>query len=159
MRPRAVFDCMMFLQAVVSPGGPALAAFERCEAGVCELLVSHDVLREVEDVLTRPELSRKFRRLTPGRASAFLSRVRGMAVLIEDVPLVFRYPRDPKDEPYINLALAAGAQFIVTRDNDLLDLAGQGEEATRLRQLCPSLLILDPVAFLRALRPPRDPAA
>ena len=31
-----------------------------------------------------------------------------------DVPLVYEYPRDPKDEPYINLAIAAGVDHITS---------------------------------------------
>lgn len=43
--------------------------------------------------------------------------------MISEVPRVFAYDRDPKDEPYINLAIAAGANYIVSWDNDILDLA------------------------------------
>ena len=32
------------------------------------------------------------------------------------------YQRDEDDEPYINLAIEVGAQFLVSRDKDLLDL-------------------------------------
>ena len=60
------------------------------------------------------------------------------------------FPRDPKDEPYINLALAANADYLVTRDNDLLDLMNDSD----FRQQFPGLTILDPVAFLRVLSPP-----
>jgi predicted nucleic acid-binding protein len=31
-------------------------------------------------------------------------------------------PRDLMDEPYINLAVQAQASFLISRDNDLLDL-------------------------------------
>lgn len=51
--------------------------------------------------------------------------------------------RDPKEEPYLNLALHKGVKYLVTRDADLLDLAS----ATGL-----SFEIMDPVAFLIALR-------
>ncbi len=33
-----------------------------------------------------------------------------------------RRSRDPKDDPYLACALAARAEFIIARDNDLLDL-------------------------------------
>lgn len=46
-------------------------------------------------------------------------------VLIRDVPSIFNYERDPKDEPYVNLALAANATHLVSRDKDGLDLAKQ----------------------------------
>ncbi len=55
----------------------------------------------------------------------------------------------PEDEPYISLALAAEAQYLVSRDNDLLALSGTSSEAVLFRKRFPMLTILDPVAFLR----------
>jgi predicted nucleic acid-binding protein len=46
------------------------------------------------------------------------------------------------------LAIAAQAAFVVSRDNDLLDLMKDEE----FRKAYPALAILDPVAFLRHVR-------
>ena len=35
---------------------------------------------------------------------------------------MFTLARDPDDEPYLNLAIAVSADYLVTRDNDMLDL-------------------------------------
>jgi hypothetical protein len=56
---------------------------------------------------------------------------------------VLQLPRDSKDEPYLNLAAATQASFIVTRDRDLLDL--MNDEA--FRAAYPQLTIVDPGAF------------
>lgn len=48
--------------------------------------------------------------------------MRTKAIVIKNVLQVFNYARDPKDEKYINLAVAAGAEYIISRDSDLLDL-------------------------------------
>ncbi len=77
------------------------------------------VLEEVKDIAHRPILHRKFKNLTPENMDAFLEDVRTVAVLLTDIPHVFSYPRDPDDEPYINLAIAAGAQYPVSWDQDL----------------------------------------
>ena len=71
-----------------------------------------------------------------------------------DVPTEFILPRDPRDEPYVNLAIASGAHYLVTRDRDLLDLMepsapGSPEFLTRF----PSVTILDPTEFLGRLEP------
>jgi predicted nucleic acid-binding protein len=80
------------------------------------------------------------------------------ATFFDSVPAVFTYPRDPNDEPYVNLALAAGARYLVTWDNDLLDLMNEATPAGQdFRRRFPDLTILNPVAFLRELAPP--PAA
>ncbi len=63
------------------------------------------------------------------------------------------YERDPRDEPYVNLAIAARAGFLVSRDGDFLDLANPSNaDGALLRNLAPGLQILDPVSFLREVR-------
>ena len=62
-------------------------------------------------------------------------------------PNAYSLPRDPKDERYLNVAIASNAEFLVSRDLDLLDLM----KDTAFRQQFPSLVILDPVAFLKVM--------
>jgi putative PIN family toxin of toxin-antitoxin system len=128
------------------------------------LCLSPEVLAEVTDVLTRPKTQSRFPQLTPERVERFLREVQAKANAFASVPAVFSYPRDPDDEPYLNLALAAGARYLVTWDNDLLDLMDeQTPEGKEFRRCFPDLIILDPVAFLRQLsraqlpQPPSPP--
>jgi hypothetical protein len=67
---------------------------------------------------------------------------------MHDVPAAMQLPRDPKDEPYLNLAIATKASFIVTRDNDMLSLMKDDE----FRKAYPTLAIVDPDAFLSQVR-------
>lgn len=101
------------------------------------------------DVLTRPELQHKFPLLTQERAEELLEGLKERATFLESVPAEFSYDRDPKDEMYVNLALAAGAAYLVSRDNDLLDLMKETDTGRDFRKRLPSVTILDPVAFLR----------
>jgi putative PIN family toxin of toxin-antitoxin system len=78
--------------------------------------LSREVLTEVEDVLNRPEIRAHFPDLSDEVVGAFLRRPRKLSVLVRFIPKKFSYPRDEDDEPYINPAVAAGANFIVTRD-------------------------------------------
>jgi putative PIN family toxin of toxin-antitoxin system len=149
--PRAVFDCMTFLQATARPTGPAAACLRLLEAGAVGLFVSDDVLREVEDVLSRPNLRRKNPLLTDQAVRLLLDRLAQLATRLDPVPFQFPYPRDPKDEPYLNLAIAAGASYLVTWDKDLLDLMADNPDGTAFRSRFSGLLILTPVAFLREL--------
>ncbi len=119
--PRAVFDCVVLLQAAVSTKGPAFACKKLVDAGKVSVFLSAEVLAEITDVLHRPELQRKFK-FTPERAEAFLRDLVAKTVALAEIPKHFSYPRDPDDEPYINLALAAAASYVVTWDKDLLDL-------------------------------------
>ena len=61
-------------------------------------------------------------------------------------------PRDPDDEPYLNLALEADAQFLVTRDRDLLDLMrSDTKEGRDSQSRFPDLKIVDPVMFMKEI--------
>jgi putative PIN family toxin of toxin-antitoxin system len=113
--PTAVFDCTIFLQALASRKGPAFACWQLVEAGQITLYLSPDVLDEVTEVLNRPELHQRFQALTPERVQVYLAAVRKHAKFIADVPARITYPRDPKDERYLNLAIAINARYIVTQ--------------------------------------------
>ena len=148
--PLAVFDCPLFLQAMLRGGGPAAACFDLVDNGRLLLVVSHGVLAEVQDVLTRPKLLRKYPQLASPRVAEFLARVVELARFLDPVPAAFSYPRDPKDQPYLDLAIATKADFLVSRDQDLLDLQDSNSEpAQELRRYAPKLSILDPVELLR----------
>src|SRR5438876_5508823 len=117
--PRVVCDCNIFLQAVINEDGPAFACISLVDSGQITLLLSPEVLAEAKDVLHRPKLQRKFPNLTPARVQEFLEHLEGNAVIVAAVPRVFTLERDPKDEIYVNLAIAAGATHLVSRDKDL----------------------------------------
>jgi putative PIN family toxin of toxin-antitoxin system len=146
---RAVFDCMTFLQATARPNGPAAECMRLVDGGAIALFVSDDILHEVEDVLSRPMVRRKNPLLTDQAVRRLLDRLEQTATRMESVAESISYPRDPKDEPYLNLAIAASAKYLVTRDKDLLDLMAENPEGSRFQAQFPDLKILDPVAFLR----------
>lgn len=152
MTRRVVFDCMVFLQGAASPEGPAAACLRLAEKGHVELCISSEILSEVRDVLTRPKIRQRFSALTAETVSAFLTQVSRFALVVSDVPRVVSLPRDPEDEKYLNLAAAAGAEYLVSRDNDLLNLMdAQRPESQAFRAAFPQITVLDPVSFLRAI--------
>lgn len=152
-KARVVFDCMVFLQGAARRESPAAACLLLAELAVVELCVSAEILSEIRDVLTRPSIQQRFPALNDAVVDRFLSTMRKHCEIISPVPRIFVYDRDPKDEPYINLSIAAGASYLVSRDADILDLTlGESQDGARLRSLAPDLLILDPVQFLVALR-------
>ena len=85
---------------------------------------------------------------------SFIHRLIFRGVLVRDVRHVFGYPRDHNDEPYIDLAAAVHAEYLVTRDKDLLSLATDHSiEAKQFRQRFPFVQIVNPVEFLAQLKP------
>ena len=154
MSQRAVFDCMVFLQAAMRATGPAAACFRLVDAGHVELCISAESLTEVQEVLCRPSLQRRYKSLSPENVEKFLAEVARKTTLVSGAASVFSYPRDPKDELYVDLAAAARARYLVTRDRDLLDLMNDDTpEGKDFRQRFPDLMIVDPVSFLEQFLP------
>lgn len=148
-RPRVVFDCMVYLQALVSESGPAAALLRLVDDDALSLFVSNEIIDEVLAVLSRPKLRKRNPKITAEGVYAFIKRISESATLIEDVPRHFTYSRDPKDEKYINLAVEGGTNYLISRDRDLLDLTtGYTDECKDFRRRFKSLKIVTPEEFL-----------
>jgi uncharacterized protein len=150
---RAVFDCMVFLQGAARRESAAGACLRLLELDGVELYVSPQIVAELRDVMTRPRVRHKFPALTDDHVNWFLAALQRKSVFVPQVPRIFVYDRDPKDEPYINLAIITAADYLVRRDADLLDLGRDSDvDGERLRRHSPRLRVLDPVEFLVELR-------
>lgn len=148
-RPVAVFDCNILLQACLYPAGPAAECYRLVERGKVELVVSRATLNEIGDVLQYAEVRRLAPKLSDDAIVAFIERLAFRATLVRRVPHVIRLPRDPDDEIYLDLAVAADATYLVSRDKDLLSLmTSRGVTAKQFRSRTHPLRILDPAAFL-----------
>ena len=147
-----VFDCVVFLQGLIKESGPAVTCIQRFEQGGFLLAISPEILAELREVVSRSRLREDFPLLTEEKAEQLMGSLLLKGKLFRHVPKHIEFPRDPDDEPYLNLAIEASAPFLVTRDRDLLDLMRWDTEEgrafqTRFRQL----KILDPVAFLKEI--------
>jgi putative PIN family toxin of toxin-antitoxin system len=152
-KPPVVFDCMIFLQGLVKERGMAVDCLELVENERIKLFVSEEILAEIKDVLTRPKLQARFSLLTEARVERLLEILNQKADLIKNVPEVFSYSRDPKDEKYVNLAVVAQADYIISRDHDLLDLMTDfTAEAKEFRQRFRPLKIIEPSEFLQIIK-------
>jgi putative PIN family toxin of toxin-antitoxin system len=151
---RAIFDCVVFLQAAARKTGPAGSCLDVVRAGEAQLFLSREILDEVRDVLNRPEIRQRFPALTPDVVDAFVAELERLGTIHDPLPQLYVLDRDPKDSKYLNLSAAVDAEFLVTRDNDLLSLVTSHDSlATLLRSRQPRLKIVNPVAFLASLLP------
>jgi putative PIN family toxin of toxin-antitoxin system len=152
-RPRVVFDCMIFLQATASESGPAAALLRLVDRKVLSLFVSREILNEVRGVLSRPKIRKKNSDLTSERVDALITRLLEKGAIVDAVPQHFSYVRDPRDEKYINLAIEVEADYIVSRDQDLLDMmTGHTDECKDFRRRFRSLKVIGPVEFLKTVQ-------
>jgi putative PIN family toxin of toxin-antitoxin system len=120
--------------------------------GELDLYISSYVIAELRETATRPRVAAKLR-LTADRAEEFIESVELAATLLEGVPETFTFERDPDDAHYVNLAIAANAKLIVSRDNDLLSLMDSiSSESRDFQARFRSLRIITPVQLLNESR-------
>jgi len=141
---------MIFLQAVVRETSNAAACFRLAEDHRIQLFISRAILAEVINVLSRDHIRQRFETITDDRVAKFIDRVRKAATYLRTVPKHFDYQeRDVKDEPYINLAVEVRANYLVSRDTDLLDLMNWNQNTGReFQKRYRFLKILTPEPFL-----------
>lgn len=132
-----VLDTMIFVRALLNPLGLCGKILFQHKSSY-SLYLSSPLAEEIREVIVRPELSKKFRRLTPAINAEF-SRLLDTARLVQP-PEIPPRSRDPKDDKVLALAQAADADYLVTDDQDLLVL--QTHAGAR---------IVAPAAFLHLL--------
>jgi putative PIN family toxin of toxin-antitoxin system len=149
----AVFDCNIYLQAAASSKGVAAACLRLAENGEIVLYASYAILEEVSEVLNRPVVRKNLPELTDEAVDAFIEKLGDFVIFIKNVPPEFHLQRDVDDEDYINLAVKVRADYLVSRDRDLLDLMTDYTiEAKEFRQRFRFLKVINPVEFLELVR-------
>jgi len=139
---RAVVDTNILVRAVIKPSGTVGPVLLRLRHGDYTLLYAQSLLEELIDVLNRPRIRDKYG-LTDQDIQAVVSLIllRGEAVAPpESEEGRITACRDPKDDKFLEVAVAGRADVIVSGDQDLLVLhpfAG--------------IPILPPAAFLQML--------
>ena len=114
---RAVVDPNVLVAAFVNDAGrPAQSLELVSRRGV--LILTHGLLQELTGVLARPYF---VARLNAGRRAAIPLTLAGVATFVQPSERI-RACRDPKDDQFLEAAVAGAAAFIVTGDADLLAL-------------------------------------
>ena len=107
-------------------------------------------------MLRRPEVRHRLPGINDRIVNAFLTKLEAKAILTTNVPEEYRYDRDPDDEMYINLAIVANASYLVSRDQDLLDLMATSTEVARqFRSRYPFLRIMKAADFIAEMESDR----
>ena len=144
---------MFFLQAAARKTSPAAGCLRLAEEGFVRLYLSEEILTELSEVLSRPKVRARFPEMTDEIIVEFLDQLKSTAEIATHVPNKFTYRRDVDDEPYINLAVETDADYLVSRDKDLLDLmTGYTAECKEFRQRFRPLKVIDPVVFLKEMK-------
>lgn len=117
---RAVVDTNILVRAVIKPSGSVGPVLLRLRHGDYTLLYAQSLLEELVDVLNRPRIRDKYQ-LTNQDIQTIVSLIllRGEAVVPQERIAACR---DPKDDKFLEVAVAGEADVIVSGDEDLLVL-------------------------------------
>ena len=116
-RPLVVIDTNVLISSAISPKPSASRdVVSLWKRGFLQLVLSDDIIREYLLVLARFDLTDAQMRHW---AKWFVHPAKTIH-LIE--PRLVKASRDPKDDPFLGAALTGGAEWIITRDEDLLVL-------------------------------------
>jgi uncharacterized protein len=152
-----VADTVIYLQASINQTNVASSFLRRVDAGEIQLYISRQMIEEIRDVLTRPEIRVKNARLSDQALEAFIESIEQQAILIDPLPSHFSYARDPDDEHVLNLAIEAKAAFIISHDKDLLALMEENRpEGQTFRHQFPGIKVLGAGEFLSHLNRSRQ---
>lgn len=116
---RAVLDPNVHISAVLAPRGAPASVLREWMDGAFELIVSPQLLAELERALAYPKLRK---RVPPEDAERLVEWLRRSATIVDDpdvAPPI--HSRDPGDDYLLALASTARAA-LVTGDGDLLSL-------------------------------------
>lgn len=117
---RAVIDTNILVSAVIRPHGSVGPVLLRLRQGDYTLLYAWASLEELIDVLNRPRIRDKYHLTDQDIQTVVgLLLVRGEEVTPAETVTACR---DPKDDKFLEIALAGEADVIVTGDQDLLAL-------------------------------------
>jgi putative PIN family toxin of toxin-antitoxin system len=117
---RAVVDTNILVRATIRPQGTVGPVLLRLRQGEYTLLYARPLLEELIDVLNRPRIRDKYHLTNQDIGTVVgLILLRGEGVTPEERITACR---DPKDDKFLEVAVAGEADALVSGDQDLLAL-------------------------------------
>jgi len=117
---KIVIDANLFISAFFWQGNPK-KIIDRVINKLDDLFISADILSEITDVINRPKFKADKR-----ETENYISEIKKIANIV-DISEQLNLSRDKKDNKYIDCAIAASADFIVSGDVHLLELKEYGK--------------------------------
>ncbi len=109
---RVVVDTNVLASSVLKDKDPETVLLFVIESPDIEWIVSHDILMEYKDVLSREKFG-----LSEELIKKWVTMINLLTTVI-DIDLSIDFPRDRKDAKFLECAITGDAQFFITGDRD-----------------------------------------
>lgn len=136
---KVVLDTNVVVSSFIMPTGSPARVLERLRDGAYELFVSQSILAEYREVLQEDRISARHG-YTPEEIEQLVAELGDYASVVIPQETHTVVVADPDDDKFIECAVAAGADYIVSGDKHLLTLKEYW-----------GVQILSPAAFLLLL--------
>ncbi|MEW6775911.1 MAG: putative toxin-antitoxin system toxin component, PIN family [Bdellovibrionota bacterium] len=121
---RIVLDTNVFVSAMLVPASIPARIMDAWRSGSFVLVTSEVLLEELEEVLFRRKIRRRLE-LSDEEIRSYLALIPFNADVVAPAPVVPHVPRDRDDKMVLGTFLAGKADYLITGDEDLLELAGR----------------------------------
>ena len=140
---KVVLDSSVLVSAFLNPtpGGASYDLLRFAEQGAFVLYLSEPIAAETARVLVTSKRNRSRYHYTEEEVAFYCRTILDVGTVVTDVPEVRGVVRDPNDDMIVACAIAAKADYLISRDKDLLSLGAHE-----------GISIINPEAFLRVLR-------
>ena len=101
--------------------GNEFELFKKIEQGKAQLFISKNIVKEVEDVLNRPKFEGAIKKVNIN-PNQIIQNIISVSHLVFGPKLNINVCRDPKDNKFLECAVNANVDYIVSGDKDLLSL-------------------------------------
>ncbi|MCL4352994.1 putative toxin-antitoxin system toxin component, PIN family [Patescibacteria group bacterium] len=121
---RAVLDTNILISALITKKSSApLKLYKAFTEQKFLLITSPSILTEVEDVMNRKKIA-KLHKLSPRQRKQIMEQLLTLCYVTLESPKADKViiERDPNDDKFLYAAFEAHADYIVSGDDDLLDL-------------------------------------
>ncbi len=142
----AVLDTTVLVSAFLRkvPGSASYDLLRFAESEY-ELFLCDGILEEMARVLVSDDRKRERYSYSEADVVQYCQELSLLGTMVDNLPDVRGVVRDPNDDMIVACAIAAGADYIVTRDKDLLSLSAYE-----------GIGMIKPEAFLHVLRAQRS---
>lgn len=119
---KIVIDANLFASALIKPNSKPGRILDLVKDNQVELILSPAIIKEIKHILLYPKIQ-KYHRKTAKEIDAYFEDILIFAWIVEGETIVDVIKDDPGDNKYLASAQEGEANYIVSGDHHLLDLA------------------------------------
>ena len=119
---RIVVDANVFASGLIKPNSNPGKILELAKQNQVELILCPTIIKEIKHILLYPKIQ-KYHRKTAQEIDSYFEDILMFAWIVEGKELVDVIKDDPTDNKYLACAVEGEADYIVSGDRHLLNLA------------------------------------